>query len=171
MAKAVIAIVSTCLCLAACNRPPEAGTAKNAAASVQGSPLFSADFQTVCSGRALPTAAAYVRGSTSHKAVYFRTYRDQLGDASHELPSDWTHSILRSGQRPVCSSVCRSCGLRRPDALADGERLPSGRWGNGKLDQRDVRPHFTRGSNRQDIGAKNGRCVSEIARITPAREP
>jgi len=58
--------------------------------AAQASVLFPDDFQAVCSGATVSRATAYDPAASSHKALYFATYRDDLLDQSSNLPGDWT---------------------------------------------------------------------------------
>ncbi|MGH6785868.1 MAG: hypothetical protein ACREBO_03475 [Novosphingobium sp.] len=54
------------------------------------SKLFPDNFKGVCSGASVSVAAAYDAAASGHKALYFRSYKDDLTDSSTSLPGDWT---------------------------------------------------------------------------------
>lgn len=79
-----------------------------AGATAQATPLFPDNFKGVCSGATVSTATAYDPAATTHKALYFATYEDDLMDRSSSLPPDWTVNFSPEGDalRAVDLVVC-----------------------------------------------------------------
>jgi hypothetical protein len=120
-----------------------AGNGANAAAIAQtdgaaaGSQLFADNFSGVCSGATVSTATAYDPAGTSHKALYFATYRDDLLDQSSHLPRDWTIQWSPNGDalRGIDLVVCARRSAAREVKMCDGYQS------NGHATQNRVRWH------------------------------
>lgn len=76
--------------LAACSETSDSAGGDAAADATQASVLFPDDFKGVCSGAGVARATAYDAAATTHKALFFTTYKDDLTDQSTSLPGDWT---------------------------------------------------------------------------------
>ena len=105
--------------------------------TVQASQLFPDNFKGVCSGASVSTATAYDPGASTHKALYFATYRDDLMDQSSSLPGDWTvrFSPDSDALRAVDLVVCARRTAARQVKVCDGYRS------NGNATQNRVRWH------------------------------
>jgi hypothetical protein len=133
----------------------------NAAAGADvavGSVLFPDNFKGVCSGAGVATATAYDPAATTHKALYFATYRDDLSDRSHSLPDGWTVRFSPNGDalRAVDLVVC----ARR--TAAREVRVCSGFRSNGRETQNRVRWHTAT----YELSVREARTGRELAKTT-----
>jgi hypothetical protein len=113
--------------LAACGGDKGAnagGEAKggNAAEVAVGSVLFPDNFKGVCSGASVSAATAYDPAATTHKALYFATYRDDFLDQSSSLPRDWTVQWSPNGDalRAIDLVVCARRTAARQVRVCEG---------------------------------------------------
>lgn len=113
--------------LAACGGDKGAnagGEAKggNAAEVAVGSVLFPDNFKGVCSGASVSAATAYDPAATTHKALYFATYRDDFLDQSSSLPGDWTIQWSPNGDalRGIDLVVCARRTAARQVRVCEG---------------------------------------------------
>jgi len=92
------------------------------AATAQATPLFPDNFKGVCSGASVSAATAYDPAGTTHKALYFATYEDDLMDRSSSLPPDWTVQFSPEGDalRAVDLVVCGRRTAAREVKVCDG---------------------------------------------------
>ncbi len=131
----------------------------NAPAGVAvGSVLFPDNFKGVCSGAGVATATAYDPAGTTHKALYFATYRDGFSDQSHSLPDGWTVRFSADGDalRAVDLVVC----ARR--TAAREVRVCSGFRSNGRETQNRVRWHTAT----YELSVREARTGRELAKTT-----
>ena len=86
----------------------DGGEAKSGAETAQATPLFPDNFKGVCSGATVSTATAYDPAATTHKALFFATWEDDLTDRSSSLPPDWTVNFSPEGDalRAIDLVVC-----------------------------------------------------------------
>lgn len=105
------------------NASAESGAnGSSATATAQAAPLFPDNFKGVCSGASVSAATAYDPAATTHKALYFATYRDDLLDQSSTLPADWTVQFSPEGDalRAVDLVVCARRTAAREARICDG---------------------------------------------------
>ena len=97
------------------------GNAAAGAPTAQAGPLFPDNFKGVCSGASVSTATAYDPAATTHKALYFATYRDDFMDRSTSLPGDWTVQFSPDGDalRAVDLVVCARRTAARQVRICD----------------------------------------------------
>lgn len=143
--KAVIPNMAAVLALAslgACGQPggSNAATAANGATgpgTAEASKLFADDFKGVCSGATVSRATAYDAAAAGHKAVYFATYKDGLGDRSSALPADWTvqFSADTDAYKAIDLVVCAKRSAAQQVKVCDGYKK------DGKPTQNKVRWH------------------------------
>lgn len=170
--RTVIAIPATGLALAilaACGSGGDKGNegaARNGADALKqaeadvaaASVLFSDNFKGVCSGAGVANATAYDPAATTHKALYFATYRDDFGDRSHSLPGGWTVQWSPNGDalRAIDLVVC----ARR--TAAREVRVCSGFRNNGRETQNRVRWHTAT----YELSVREARTGRELAKTT-----
>ena len=113
--------------LVSCGGDGGAGAANSAngaaaAPTAQASQLFPDDFKGVCSGATVSRATAYDQGATTHKALYFATYEDDLMDRSSSLPADWTVQYTPDSDafRAIDLVVCARRTAAREVRMCDG---------------------------------------------------
>jgi hypothetical protein len=137
-----------------------AGAANGAQAVAVGSVLFPDNFKGVCSGASVSAAAAYDPAATSHKALYFATYRDDFLDQSSSLPRDWTIQWSASGDalRGIDLVVCARRTAAREVKVCDGYQ------NHGQPTQNRVRWH-TATYELSVREAKTGRQLGENATV------
>jgi hypothetical protein len=90
--------------------------------TAKASPLFTNDFEGVCSGASVSAATAYDPKAAAHKALYFATYEDDLIDRSSALPDDWTinWSPDRDALKGIDLVVCARRTAAREVKICDG---------------------------------------------------
>lgn len=110
--------------LASCGGEQDAASEGDAAGTevAVGSQLFPDNFKGVCSGASVSTATAYDPAATSHKALYFATYEDDLMDQSSSLPADWTVQWSQEGDalRAIDLVACARRTAAREVKVCDG---------------------------------------------------
>ena len=91
-ASVVTAAAFTLAALGACGQGEVSNndTGAEGGTPAQIAQLFPDDFKGVCSGATVSRAAAYDPAAGNHKALYFKTYKDDFLDSSTSLPPDWT---------------------------------------------------------------------------------
>ena len=151
--------------LAACggDRGNSAGGEANAARTAQadvaaGSVLFPDNFKGVCSGASVSSAAAYDPAATTHKALYFATYRDDFLDQSSRLPGDWTIQWSPSGDalRGIDLVVCARRTAAREVKVCDGYQ------NHGRPTQNRVRWH----SATYELSVREARTGRQLGQTT-----
>ena len=130
--KSVIAFPAAAFALAALaacggdksgNAGASGGNAQSAEADLAAARrLFPDNFKGVCSGAPVSSATAYDSRATTHKALYFATYRDDFTDRSSSLPGDWTvqWSPDRDALQAIDLVVCARRTAAREVRVCDG---------------------------------------------------
>jgi hypothetical protein len=120
--------------------------------------LLPDNFKGVCSGATVSAAAAYDPRATSHKALYFATYRDDLMDQSSSLPRDWTvlFSAETDALRAIDLVVCARRTAAREVKVCDGYQS------NGRPTQNRVRWHTAT----YELSVREARTGRELAKTT-----
>ncbi len=149
--------------LASCGGDGNAGAegAANGSAATptaQATPLFPDNFKGVCSGATVSAATAYDPAATTHKALYFASYRDDLTDRSSSLPADWTVQFSPEGDalRAVDLVVCARRTAAREARICDGYQ------NDGRATQNRVRWHTAT----YDLSVREARTGRERAKTT-----
>lgn len=130
----------------------------SAAPSAQASPLFPDNFKGVCSGATVSAATAYDPAGTTHKALYFATYEDDLTDRSSSLPPDWTVQFSPEGDalRAIDLVVCARRTAAREAKVCDGYQS------RGNDTQNRVRWHTAT----YELSVREARTGRELAKTT-----
>lgn len=103
-------------------------------------------------------ATAYAPGVGAHKALYFATYKDDLGDRSHALPGDWTVTFSPDGDalRAIDLVVCARRTAAREVRICDNYQ------DDGKATQHKVRWHIAT-YQLSVMEARTGRKLAETS--------
>jgi hypothetical protein len=128
------------LVLGACGG--EADKPGGSSSKTAASPLFPDAFKGVCSGAGVGEATAYDAKASSHKALYFQSYRDALQDQSTGLPPAWTVTFSPEGNAlaaidiVVCAQrsadkLVKTCDGYKDDDKATGNKV---RWHSATYD-------------------------------------
>ena len=127
-------------------------------ATAQTSPLFSSNFEGVCSGATVSAATAYDPDATTHKALFFETYRDDFMDRSTSLPRDWTVQWSPSGDalRAIDLVVCARRTAAREVKVCDGYQT------RGRPTENRVRWH----SATYELSVREARTGRQLAQTT-----
>ena len=115
--------------------PGGGGSSPTAGSST--APLFPDDFKGVCSGATQSRATPYDASATTHKALWFATYQDDLLDQSTHLPPDWTVAFSSTGDALKAIDVV-GCAVRTADKYV---KTCDGYQDNGKDTGNKVRMH------------------------------
>lgn len=115
-------------------------------------------FKGVCSGAPVSAATAYDPRGTTHKALYFATYRDDFMDQSSSLPQDWTvpFSAESDALRAVDLVVCARRTAAREVRICDGYQS------NGRATQNRVRWHTAT----YELSVREARTGRQLAQTT-----
>lgn len=129
-----------------------------AAPTAQATPLFPDNFKGVCSGATVSAATAYDPAATTHRALYFATYKDDLSDRSSSLPADWTVQFSPEGDalRAVDLVVCARRTAAREAKICDGYQS------RGSDTQNRVRWHTAT----YELSVREARTGRELAKTT-----
>jgi hypothetical protein len=124
----------------------------------QGSQLFPDNFEGVCSGASVSTAAAYDAAAKGHKALYFATYEDDFLDQSSSLPGDWT--VQWSPDADALRAIDLVACARR--TAAQEVRVCDGYENDGKPTQNKVRWHTAT----YELSVREATTGNELAKTT-----
>ena len=136
---------------------PGAAPASNASAAAA-SQLFPHDFQGVCSGATVSRATAYDPAATTHKALYFGTYRDDFMDRSSSLPDDWTVQYSQTGNAYAAVDLV-VCARR---TAAQQVKVCDGYQNDGRPTQNKVRWHTAT----YELSVREATTGRELAKTT-----
>ena len=127
-------------------------------ATAPASPLFSNNFEGVCSGATVSAATAYDPSATTHKALFFETYRDDFMDRSTSLPRDWTVQWSPNGDalRAIDLVVCARRTAAREVKMCDGYQT------RGRPTQNRVRWHTAT----YELSVREARTGRQLAQTT-----
>lgn len=151
--------------LASCGGDRDASAGNDAkggtgAPTALGSRLFPDNFKGVCSGAPVSTATAYDPAATTHKALYFATYEQDLMDRSSSLPRDWTVQFSPDGDalRAIDLVVCARRTAARQVKVCDGFQ------NNGRPTQNRVRWHTAT----YELSVREARTGRQLGETTTA---
>lgn len=136
----------------------DAVAAQASADAAAASRLFPDNFKGVCSGGSVSAATAYDPRGTTHKALYFATYRDDFMDRSSSLPRDWTVTFSAGSDalRAIDLVVCARRTAAREVKVCDGYQ------NNGRATQNRVRWHTAT----YELSAREARTGRQLATTT-----
>jgi hypothetical protein len=138
--KTAVMLAGIAMVLGACGG--SGGEQPSGAGTTSPAPLFPDAFKGVCAGAGVDKATAYNKNATSHKALLFQTYDDDLQDQSHLLPPAWTVTFAPKGDAltaidlVVCAERTKDKLVKTCDGYKDDNK-PTGnkvRWHTATYD-------------------------------------